>query len=215
MNLLSTVRHLTGDKLPASFAEFQIYGSCNCGRQMKCGRTERREILNSIKSRPHQRQCRQKRRHRRQKPRHCRRNRQQSGNIVAKNTMLPVLATLSPVSATLSPFLATLSLVWTGLKGGSKLDPNLLPVSVDFALRVHPRSDCNRSDCPRPTPITPSVHRNSLRTAELVRPKSRPDITFRHRLRIQYLYFQNFAKNSVPHCSGVHRITFSLLRGTG
>ena len=61
-----------------------------------------------LKSRPHQRHCRQKLRQCRRKRRQCRRNRQQSGNIVAKNTMLPV-------SATMSRFLATLSLVWTGL----------------------------------------------------------------------------------------------------
>ena len=48
-------------------------------------------------------------------------------------------------------------------RGAPKLDPNLLPVSVDFArsssapsLDCH-CSDCSRLDCPRVTPTTPSV----------------------------------------------------------
>jgi len=41
--------------------------------------------------------------------------------------------------------------------GASKVDPSLLPVSADFVTRVQPRSDCHRSDCPRPTPTTQSV----------------------------------------------------------
>ena len=39
----------------------------------------------------------------------------ETGDNVAKNTMLPVSATMSQFLATVSPFLATLSLVWTGL----------------------------------------------------------------------------------------------------